>query len=367
MSIYGQALPVSFFGESHGPLIGLTIHNMPAGIHLDTKFIESELTKRRPKSSLSTARREPDPFEIVSGYFNNQTTGMPLTIIIKNTDTRSKDYTPNLLRPSTSDFVAHVKYNGANDYRGSGHFSGRLTALTVILGAISQQLLKELGVTVGSHILQISSIKDSEFDYMVNEELLNSLNACDFPVLNQDVQSKMEDVILSAKNQQDSVGGMIETCILGMPVGVGNPLFEKATSIISHLITSIPAVKGILFGAGMDFVTKKGSEMNDAIEINDGRFKTKTNHSGGIQGGITNGMPIVFKTIVKPTASIAQNQDTVDTNSNKNSTTQIKGRHDPAIVHRAVHVVNAMSAYACLELLLKERSYHDIKRTKKSN
>lgn len=361
MSTFGNALPISVFGESHGKLIGLTIHNMPAGIELDIKKIEHELKKRRPSSIYSTARQEPDPFEIVSGYFNDKTTGAPLTFIIPNKDTISRHYNPDLLRPSTSDYTAHIKYGGYNDYRGSGHFSGRLTALLCILGAISMQLLEAKGIYTASHILQIKNIKDKPFS-KINQEILVDLLNQNVPLLKTYMKKDMEEVILEAKNQLDSVGGLIETAIFNMPPGVGNPMLEKTNAVISHLISSIPSVKGIIFGDGLDMIEALGSEMNDAFMIEEGQVKTKTNHSGGLQGGITNGMPIVFKTIIKPTASISQSQETINIKTMEKTDHIIKGRHDPAIVYRAVHVVNAMAAYAALELILREESYHEFRK-----
>lgn len=361
MSTFGKALPISVFGESHGKMIGITIHNMPAGIKLDIKRIEKELTKRRPSSVYSTARSEPDPFQIISGYFNEYTTGMPLTFVIENKDTISRHYKPELLRPSTSDYAAHVKYKGYNDYRGSGHFSGRLTSLLCILGAISMQLLEAKGIYVASHIAQVKEIKDASFTD-INENLLKDLLDQEVPLIKSFVKKDMEEAILDAKNKQDSVGGVIETAILNVPAGYGEPMFEKANAVFSHLIASIPSVKGVIIGDGLEMVEALGSQMNDAFKIEEGRIMTVTNHSGGIQGGITNGMPIIIKTIIKPTASISQMQDTVNIETLENAKHLIKGRHDPAIVYRAVHVVNAMAAYGTLELILRQESYDGFKR-----
>lgn len=356
MSTFGKALPISIFGESHGKVIGLTIHNMPAGIELDIEKIDHELKKRRPSSIYSTARQEPDPYQIVSGYFNKRTTGAPLTFIIENKDTISRHYQPDLLRPSTSDYTAHVKYKGYNDYRGSGHFSGRLTALLSILGSVSMQLLEAKGIYTGSHILQVKNIKDKPFS-KIDEDLIKTLLKQDVPLLKTYMKKDMEEVILDAKNHLDSVGGMIETAIWNMPPGIGNPMLEKANAVIAHLISSIPSVKGIIFGDGLEMIEALGSEMNDAFTVENGQVKTKTNHSGGLQGGISNGMPIIFKTIIKPTASISQSQETVNLTTLDPTNHLIKGRHDPAVVYRAVHVVNSMAAYAALELILREESY----------
>ena len=360
MSVFGKALPISIFGESHGEVIGLTIHQMPAGITLDFNRIDHELTKRRPSSVYSTARQEPDPYRVVSGYFNNKTTGAPLTFLIENKDTISRHYQPHLLRPSTSDYTAHIKYKGFNDYRGSGHFSGRLTALISILGAISMQLLEAKDIYTASHILQVKDIKDKPFQN-ITKETLQTLLKENVPLLKPYMQKDMEEVILDAKNHLDSVGGLIETAIINVPAGIGNPMFEKVNAVISHLISSIPSVKGIIFGDGLQMIEALGSEMNDAFQVKDQKITTTSNHSGGIQGGITNGMPICFKTIIKPTASIAQVQDTINIQTMENERHIIKGRHDPAIVYRAVHVVNQMAAYAILECLLRENAYETIR------
>lgn len=354
MSSFGTVIHINLFGESHGDSIGIIINNLPAGLTLDENRIQQALLKRRPTSNLSTSRQEQDPYKIVSGYFNNKTTGTPLTFVIPNQDTRSKDYQPEILRPSHSDYVAKVKYHDSNDYRGSGHFSGRLTAPIVILGAICEQLLEKKGIVIGSHIASIKDQKDDIFTLdNMTLETLETLNSSDFPLLNKNIKSAMEQTILHAKANKDSVGGTIETAILGVPAGYGDPFFDKVESIVSHLIFSIPAVKGLSFGDGFDLTTIYGSESNDPFILENGQIKTLTNHSGGIQGGITNGMPIVFTTAIKPTSSIGKPQRTVNIESMEEVILELKGRHDPAIVHRAIHVINAMSAYAMVELLAR--------------
>lgn len=354
MSSFGTVIHINLFGESHGDSIGIIINNLPAGLELDESRIQEALLKRRPTSKLSTARQEQDPYRIVSGYFNNKTTGTPLTFVIPNQDTRSKDYQPDILRPSHSDYVAKVKYHNSNDYRGSGHFSGRLTAPIVILGAICEQLLESKGIIIGSHIASIKDQKDDVFTLEnINPDTLKTLNSSDFPLLNTQIKSAMEQTILHAKANKDSVGGTIETAVLGMPAGYGDPFFQKVESIVSHLIFSIPAVKGLSFGDGFDMTTMYGSESNDPIILENGQVKTLTNHSGGVQGGITNGMPIVFKTAIKPTSSIGKPQRTVNIETMEEVTFELTGRHDPAIVHRAIHVINAMTAYAMVELLAR--------------
>lgn len=365
MSTFGQAIVVSLFGESHGPAIGLTLHQLPPGLFLDIEAIQKELTKRRPKSALSTARQEKDELTMVSGVFEGYTTGAPLTILIANADVNSKDYHPEVLRPSTADYTAQMKYFGYQDYRGSGHFSGRLTAPLVVLGAIAKQYLRSYGIEVVSHIQSIKNIKDISFyETKVTPELLHQLSESDFPVIHPDRKELMEKVILDAKSQLDSVGGTIETIVTGVPVGLGNPFFDKMEAIFGHLILSIPAVKGIHFGYPL-MDQSYGSEINDAFVFNQGKVETSTNYSGGIQGGITNGMPIIFTTSVKPTASIAKPQATVNQKSLETTTLELHGRHDPAIVHRALHVVNALTYYAMFEQLMKEVGAHGFSPTKK--
>ncbi|QMS84933.1 chorismate synthase [Candidatus Xianfuyuplasma coldseepsis] len=354
MSSFGQVIHINLFGESHGESIGLVINNLPAGLTLDKKRIEHALFKRRPKSNLSTARQEKDPYKIVSGYFNDKTTGTPLTILIPNEDTRSRDYTPEILRPSHADFTAKVKYNDSNDYRGGGHFSGRLTTPIVILGAICESILEEKGIIVSSHIASIKDISDTSFaDIDITEDILKKLNLSDFPVVNSTVKAKYEAQILDAKHNLDSVGGTIETMIHGIPAGYGYPFFDSVESILAHLLFSVPAVKGVEFGKGFAITKLFGSEANDSFILENGQIKTSSNNSGGIQGGISNGMPITFKVAIKPTASIAKPQKTVNIETMEETTLELKGRHDPAIVHRVIHVINAITNYAVLELILR--------------
>ncbi|MCK5761354.1 MAG: chorismate synthase [Candidatus Izimaplasma sp.] len=355
MSTFGKAIEITLFGESHGKSIGIVISNLPAGINLDLEGIKVALNKRRPTTSLSTPRQEQDKFEIISGYFNGLTTGSPLTFVIQNTDVRSFDYDPNILRPSHADYTSHIKYESFQDYRGGGHFSGRITAPLVILGAISSQLLAKKGITIGSHIASIKNEKDKSFtDFKPSEVLLEKLNSSRFPVLDSLKTKAFETIILNAKNNKDSVGGTIETMVLGLDAGYGDPYFESIESVVSHLIFSIPAVKAIEFGKGFPITELFGSEANDSFYIEDSKILTKTNNSGGIQGGISNGMPITFKVAIKPTPSIEKLQDTVDIGKMEEIKLSLKGRHDPAIVHRVVHVVNAVTSYAILELIVRK-------------
>jgi chorismate synthase len=352
MSMFGTAIPVSFFGESHGPAIGLTIHHLPAGVVIDLNRIEAELTKRRPKSNLSTPRQEQDHLQWISGVKDGVTTGAPVTILIENADTRSKDYKPDELRPSHADFAANVKYHGFHDYRGGGHFSGRLTAIVSLLGAIAQSILEAKGIYTVSHLRSIASVSDASFvDQTLSVSQIQALQVLDFPVINKEVQSQMEAAILDAKAAGDSVGGVVETAVYHLPIGIGEPFFDSMESVLSHLLFSIPAVKGVSFGRGFDITTMKGSQANDPFTIVDGQIRTTSNHSGGIQGGLTNGMPLVLQVAIKPTSSISLPQQSVNQSTKEPISLNVEGRHDPAIVNRAVHVVNAMTAYGILEMI----------------
>ncbi len=362
MSTFGKSIEINLFGESHGKAIGIIINNLPAGLEIDQERIKDALTKRRPKGNISTPRQEKDPYEIVSGYFDKKTTGTPLTIIIPNSDTRSKDYNKYLLRPSHADYTSYVKYENSHDYRGSGHFSGRITAPIVILGAICSQILEKKGIYIGSHISSIKDEKDTEFNNIaINVETLKSLIYSDFPTINKSVENKYKDLILNAKNNKDSVGGTVETCVLGITPGYGDPFFESIESVLAHLLFSIPGIKGVEFGKGFDITNLFGSEANDSFILENKQIRTNTNHSGGIQGGISNGMPITFKTAIKPTASIGKPQKTVDLETMEETTMELIGRHDPCIVHRVIHVINAMTNYAVLEVITRKEGTKWIK------
>ena len=354
----GKNIKITLFGESHGSLIGVTIEGLKPGIKLDLEYINNELSKRKSIKNISTPRNEKDEFEIVSGFFNGYTTGTPLTIIVKNENTRSTDYKPNILRPGHADYTAFLKYNGYQDYRGGGHFSGRLTVGIVIAGAICKQILEQKGILIGSHLKQIHNIVD--VDFSVNKQHLSEqimeMNKSDFAVITNTIKEEMINCIEQAKENEDSVGGIIETAVLNIEGGIGEPFFDSIESILSSLIFSIPGVKGIEFGKGFEFASMYGSEANDEFVYNDG-IKTTSNNNGGINGGISNGMPIVLKTCLKPTPSISKEQNTVDLLKNKNTTTKIKGRHDPCIVHRARVVVDSMVAIGILDLYVQRFGY----------
>lgn len=353
--IWGNKIKLSIFGESHGAAIGITIDGLRSGFELNLELIKIEMKKRAPgNSELSTKRKEGDDFQILSGFFNGKTTGTPLCAIIYNSNQNSSDYeqTKNLLRPSHADYTGYYKYKGFNDYRGGGHFSGRLTAPLVFAGAVSKQLLNAEGIFIASHIKSIAQISDIGFDPShLNARTFSKLNATNFPVLTKKLEAEMKQEIILAKEDKDSVGGIIETSVINLPVGIGEPFFDSVESTLAHLIFSVPAVKGLEFGAGFDITKLRGSLANDPYYIDGGEIKTKLNNNGGINGGITNGMPIIFRTAIKPTPSIGKAQNTVDISKNQNTTIKILGRHDPCIVQRALPVIEAVTAIAIVDLI----------------
>ena len=309
------------------------------------------LTLRRPEGKISTPRKEADNFKIVSGVFENKTTGTPLTILIPNENVKSTDYSDikNLARPSHADYTAECKYHGFQDLRGGGHFSGRLTAPIVAAGAILKCALEKKNVYIGSHVKKCAGIADREF--LDLSEDIAYLNKERFAVLDTVAKEKMLEAILSAANEGDSVGGVIETAITGLPAGVGEPWFDTVEGMLSHALFSIPAVKGVEFGAGFAISDMKGSEANDSLFEKEGKIYTKTNNNGGINGGITNGMPVIFRTAVKPTPTIFKEQETIDYKTMENARLSAKGRHDPAIVHRARIVQDAVAAIVISDAL----------------
>lgn len=360
-SCFGKSIELSLFGESHGEVIGITINGLAPGIALDEEFIQKEMRKRQSKGDISTARQEADEIHIVSGYFNGYTTGTPLTILIKNTSTKSKDYskTKNLLRPSHADYTAYEKYLGYQDYRGGGHFSGRLTAPIVAAGAICKQILESKGIYVGTHIQVLKDIEDNRFstDLELLKKQIQQLDTANFPVLNKDKEEEMRNCILEHKKNLDSVGGILESAIIGLPSGIGEPFCGSIESTLSALLYSIPAVKGIEFGLGFEFAKQSGKEANDAWRMDNGKIVTKTNNNGGINGGISNGMPVVLRTVIKPTPSIYSPQESVNYATKEETTLQIEGRHDPAIIHRARVVVDSMLSIGILDLCCQRFGY----------
>lgn len=357
--IWGRNIKVSIFGESHGSAIGVTIDGLPSGLELDIDEIKREMKRRAPgRNLLSTQRDEKDEFEILSGYFNEKTTGTPLAAIIRNKDEHSKDYSEikSKMRPSHADYTGKVRYSGFNDYRGGGHFSGRITAPLLFAGAVARQILKSKGIVIGSHILSIGKISEDNFNLIkIEKEILDDLSIMDFPVVSHEKGEAMKEAILTAKENHDSLGGIIETAVINLKPGIGSPFFDSVESTLAGLLFSVPGVKGVEFGLGFDISAMEGSSANDEMYVEDNKIKTYTNNNGGILGGITNGMPVVFRTAFKPTASISKKQQTVDIEKMDNTILEIKGRHDPCIVQRAVPVVDAVTALGLLDLLMEAK------------
>ncbi|MBQ7095285.1 MAG: chorismate synthase [Clostridia bacterium] len=348
---FGNAITLTLFGESHGPAIGAVLDGLAPGIKIEEERIRHQLSLRRPQGRISTARQEADPFEIISGVFNGFTTGTPLCITIPNSAQHSKDYsaTRAKARPGHADYSAYCKYHGFEDYRGGGHFSGRITAALVAAGAILLSALEQKGIYIGTHMSSCAGVEDRPFeDYKKDIAFLSEQV---FPVLSEDSACKMREKIEKAADEGDSVGGILETAVIGLPAGLGEPWFDSVESLLSHGLFSIPGVKGVSFGAGFDFAAMKGSEANDSFCYEKERVMTATNHNGGINGGITNGMPLLFKTAVKPTPSIYKEQKTIDFIKEENTSLQIQGRHDPCIVHRARVVVDSLCALVIADLL----------------
>ena len=356
---FGNALKITLFGESHGTAIGAVIDGITPGIQIEGDFINRRLELRRPAGKISTARQEKDPWQIVSGVFEGKTTGTLICIVIPNGDTRSRDYTPQLARPSHADYTAQCKYHGCQDYRGGGHFSGRVTAALVAVGGILLPALKKKGIEIGTHLCRCAAIDDAPLDAaaMGDETLLReqlrALSERHFPVLDESAGERMIEAIDAARLDADSVGGVLETAIVGLPTGLGEPWFDSLESQIAHAMFSVPGIKGVEFGAGFAMSDWRGSAANDPFRMADERVVTTTNHSGGINGGISNGMPVTFRCAVKPTASIYKEQLTVDIYNREDAKMIINGRHDPCIAHRARVVVDSMAAIVVADLLLQ--------------
>ena len=352
---FGRSVAVTLFGESHGAMIGAVIDGLAPGIRVDEDFIRAQLTLRRPAGALSTARQEADPFEIVSGVFEGYTTGTPVTVLIPNGDTKSKDYskTKDLARPGHADLAAEMKYHGYQDYRGGGHFSGRITAALVAAGAIAISALAQKGITLRSHVRECAGVEDRAFGETAAQLKADfaALSGENFPVLDASAKAEMGQRILKAREECDSVGGILETAVCGIPAGVGEPWFDTVEGVLSQALFSVPAVKGVEFGGGFAMAKMRGSEANDAFRAENGEIYSKTNQNGGINGGITNGMPIVFRCAVKPTPSIFKKQETVNIKTGENADLALEGRHDPCIVHRAAVVVDSVTALALCDLL----------------
>lgn len=355
MYLTGEKIKVTIFGQSHSEAIGAVIDGLPAGFKPDMDKIYAFMARRAPgRDRFSTQRKEADIPEIVSGLTDGVTSGAPVTAIIRNSDQKSKDYESLRFvpRPGHADLTAYIKYSGHNDIRGGGQFSGRMTAPLCFAGALCMQLLEEKGIFVGAHIASVHGVCDEKFDAVkVTKEQLDNIKAKDFCVISDLAGEKMKAEIDTARENQDSVGGIIECAVIGMPQGVGGPLFEGIEGQISSNIFAIPAVKGIEFGAGFSSCEMYGSENNDSFYFDQDIVKTKTNNHGGILGGISSGMPILFRVAIKPTPSISKEQDSVNLKTELPEKLVINGRHDPCIVQRAVPVVEAVTAITILNML----------------
>jgi chorismate synthase len=355
-SQYGKKLKISIFGQSHSPAIGVSIDGLPSGIKIDIDELRAFLKRRAPgQNDISTARAEDDVPEILSGLVETVTCGAPFAIIIRNEDPRSADYRElrDIPRPSHADFAAHIKYGGSQDVAGGGHFSGRLTAPLCIAGGICLQILRGLGISIGAHILRIGSAQDDPFDPVgVSNTDFELIQKNSLPVLKREAGEAMRQQILEAKEKGDSVGGIVECAAIGLPAGLGDPMFDGIENRIAGIVFGIPGVKGVEFGSGFAVATRRGSENNDSFYMDGEKVKTRTNNSGGILGGITNGMPVLFRAAFKPTPSIGIEQTSVSLSQAKDAVLQVKGRHDPCIVPRALPCVEAAAAIALYDAFL---------------
>ena len=355
-SEFGHLLKISVFGQSHGKAIGVVVDGLPAGEAIDLAELQAFLDRRKPgKNRLSTARKESDAPTFLSGLENGKTCGAPLCAVIENGDQHSSDYAglTDTPRPGHADYTAAIKWGGQADMRGGGHFSGRLTAPLCIAGGIAKQILARRGIHVGAHLSEAAGIADEPFPLHPTAELFQEIAAKDFPVLSEGAGERMQQAILAAREALDSVGGIVECAAIGLPAGLGDPMFDGVENRLAAALFGIPAVKGVEFGAGFAAARSRGSENNDAFSVADGAVVTETNHAGGILGGITNGMPLVLRTALKPTPSIAREQKTVRLSQMEETTLAIRGRHDPCIAHRAVPVVEAVTAAVLFDLLLE--------------
>ena len=355
-STYGEILKLSVFGQSHGPAIGMTLDGIPAGLSVDFEKLQSFLNRRAPgQNDYSTPRKEEDRPEFLSGIVDGYTCGAPIAAIIRNTNTRSGDYSElkDCPRPGHADYPAQIKYKGFQDVAGGGHFSGRLTAPLCIAGGLCRQWLETKNIHIGAHISVIAGVADDPvFLDWVNPDL-NAIGKT-FPVLNPAAGERMQEEIAKARADGDSVGGIIECIVTGLPAGLGGPMFGGIEGKLAQAIYGIPAVKGLDFGSGFTGSYLRGSQNNDAYTVKDGRVQTNTNQAGGILGGITTGMPLVFQTAIKPTPSIAKQQQSISLEKLEERVLTVGGRHDPCIVPRAVPAIEAATAIAIFDICLKE-------------
>lgn len=359
-SSFDGRIKFSIFGESHGKGIGVVLDNLPSGEQIDLDKIGEFMARRAPKKDgTSTMRSEKDIPEILSGMFEGKTTGTPLAAMILNTDQHSGDYDniSHIARPAHADYTGFLRYNGANDPRGGGHFSGRITAPLCFAGAVCGQILEHRGIVTAAHISSIKNVHDTAFDPVkITADQLNYVKSRPFPTVSDNSEAEMREVINNARMDQNSVGGIVECATVGFPAGIGSPMMDGLENIISRLVFAIPAVKGIEFGCGFDCAEMFGSDNNDEFRIVDGKIVTETNNHGGILGGISSGMPIIFRVAFKPTPSISRPQKSVDFKELTEQELVIKGRHDPCVVPRAVPCVEAALNIALLSALLENHN-----------
>ena len=355
-SEFGKRLKVSVFGQSHGRTIGVLIDGLPSGEAVDLPELRAFLARRRPGGALATKRCEADEPVFLSGLENGKTCGSPLCAIIENTDARSEDYAElfDKPRPSHADYAAFIKWQGTADLRGGGHFSGRLTAPLCIAGGIAKQILARRGIGVGAHLSEVGGVEDVSFPLFPDCELFSNLASSDFPMIDENCAKRARQAIEAAALAKDSVGGVVECAAIGVPAGIGSPMFEGVENQLAAALFGIPAVKGVEFGEGFRSARMRGSENNDPFVIEDGKIRTEKNASGGILGGITNGMPIVLRAAFKPTPSIGMPQKTVCLSKREETELVIRGRHDPCVALRAPSVVEAVTAAVLLDLILQE-------------
>lgn len=351
-NVLGDNLTVNIYGESHSNKIGVTVFGMSKGIKVDDAVIKEALAKRRPILGVDTSRVETDPYTFVSGVTDGETNGEPLTLEIENKNTKSSDYENlrNIPRPGHADYVGYMKYGDKYDFHGGGFFSGRLTAPLVAISAIVIKALEEKGIYIGTHILKCGNVVDSHISSIDDVNIINNKAYS----LIDDLENQLNEEINKVKEEQDSIGGITETVVYGLPAGLGDKSFASTEGVISKAIFGVGAIKGIEFGEGFNFANLKGSEANDEFRYVDGKVVTITNHNGGVNGGITNGMPIIFNCVVKPTPSISRPQRSVNLETKENVEIEIKGRHDPAIIRRIPIVITSVTALAVLDLLISE-------------
>lgn len=360
MNVWGNKIKLSIFGESHGEALGIIIDGLPAGKNINYDEINFFINRRKAgKQKYTTSRTEKDQYKILSGIKNNITTGAPIAVIFENNNTVSKDYAniENSLRPGHSDYPAKIKFNGFNDFRGGGHFSGRITLALTFVGAIAKTILKEKNIEIFSHIKKLKYIEDTSFLEVFNLDIFRNLEKKNLSFINSKLEEKAQKFLERVSENQDSVGGIIECGCFNLPVGLGSPFFDSLESKISHLAFSIPAIKGIEFGIGFSFAEKFGSTANDEYYLDNNLIKTKTNNNGGILGGLSNGMPLIFSVIVKPTPSIALQQNTVNIKKMKEEILRINGRHDACIVPRVLPVIESIAAIVILDEILLNNKY----------